>query len=597
MSRIRWVFMAVVLASAGASAAEDGRAEPPKRSSLWSSVQSLFAQARPEAAPTRLVQGKPATAPALPAPEQVAVPPPPRFDIERFDVQGNTLLSAAEIGEAVGPYTGKSKDFADVQRALESLQDRYQRRGFGAVQVVLPEQELERGVIVLRVVEPKLGKVTIEGNRHYDETNIRRSLPSLREGATPNALEIGRNARLVNENAGKRATVLLRAGANEGEMDATVRVQDEKPWRAAVSFDNTGSPSTGMYRLGLAYQHSNLFNLDNTVTLQYLLDPEPIEEFDKLKVLGIGYRIPFYEQNASLDLLFGYSDVGAVSGQVIQGVPFNFSGSGTIFGARYNYMLRRPAFLDDYEHRISVGIDYKAFTNQVQVVDNAVAGPNLTPDVTVHPVSLTYNASKRMENAEASFYASVAHNVFPHGSDATSETFNGPNGVRPGVGKALFTVWRYGVNYARAFPNDFQLRGNLTGQWTDHALIPGEQFGIGGWDSLRGMYEREGASDRGYRASIEVYSPDMASKFGLDGGRLRFLTFFDFGKVKLNHADAAGPCGATACGFTASSFGFGMRMALRQGVSVRVDYGQMLDGGVVSDSGDSRWHFGLAVSF
>ncbi|MPZ42338.1 MAG: ShlB/FhaC/HecB family hemolysin secretion/activation protein [Betaproteobacteria bacterium] len=604
MSCTRWVLLAACLTAVCAAASEPTSREQHKASStssaaasVWSAVTSLFSSTEPETRPIQLAQAGPAKKPALPLPEQVAVPPPPRFDIQHFDVQGNSLLSAEEVAEAVGPYTGKSKDFADVQRALEALQRRYQQRGFGAAQVVLPEQELEQGVIVLRVIEPKLGKVTVEGNEYFDWWNIRRSLPALQEGTTPNALEIGRNARLANENAAKRTTVLLRPGANEGEMDATVRVQDEKFWRAAVSFDNTGSPTTGMYRLGVAYQHSNLFNLDNTVTIQYQLDPEPIEEADQLKVLGVGYRIPLYGQNASIDLLAGYSSIGSASGQVIQGVAFNIAGSGTIFGARYNYTLPRPAGWGEYDHRISVGLDYKAFSNQVAEATNP--DTNLTPDVTVHPLSVTYSATKRMQNAELGFFGTLLKNIHPHGSDASAEHFNGPPGigVRPGVGEPWYTVFRYGINYARALPHDMQLRANMTGQWTRDALVPGEQFGIGGWDNLRGMLEREGASDRGYRASIELYSPDVASGFGMDGGRLRFLTFFDFGKVKLNHPEASAPCAPTACGFSASSFGFGMRLALRQGVSARLDYGRLLDGGVVAERGDDRWHFGVAVAF
>jgi hemolysin activation/secretion protein len=594
MSRMRWVFMAVVLISGGAAATEGARAEPGPLRSLWSFAQSLFAQAKPQEAPGRLAQAQPAS--GLPAPEQVSVPPPPRFDIQRFDVQGNTLLSNEEIAEAVAPYTGKSKDFADVQRALESVQDRFQRRGYGAVQVVLPEQELEQGVIVLRVLEPKLGHVTIEGNQYFDQANIRRSLPALREGSTPNALEIGRNARLANENPAKRTTVLLRAGKTEGEMDATVRVQDEKFWRAAVSFDNTGSPTTGMYRLGVAYQHANLFNLDNVVTLQYQLNPEPIEDWNKLKVFAAGYRIPLYELQSSVDLLAGYSDIGNASGG-IGGTTFNFSGSGLILGVRYNMELPKPAILDDYEHRISLGLDYKAYSSDVRFIAGGIAGPNQVPDVTVHPLSITYSATKRMENAELSFFGSLVKNVFPRGSDATPDSFNGPNGARPGVGRARYGIVRYGFNYARAFPNDIQLRANFSGQWSDDALVPGEQFGLGGWDNLRGLLEREGASDKGYRGSIEVYSPDVARHFGLDGGRLRFLGFVDFGQVKINFREAAEPCGATSCGFSASSFGVGMRLALRQGVNLRLDYANLLDGGVVAGRGHDRWHFGVSVTF
>ena len=59
--------------------------------------------------------------------------PAPRFDIARFVVDGNTLLAAQEIERAVAPYTGKNKDFADIQRALEALEQAYRGAGWGIV--------------------------------------------------------------------------------------------------------------------------------------------------------------------------------------------------------------------------------------------------------------------------------------------------------------------------------------------------------------------------------------------------------------------------------------------------------------------------------
>jgi hemolysin activation/secretion protein len=527
------------------------------------------------------------------ASKQADVPPPPRFDIARFDVQGNTLLPAADITAAVSQFTGKSKDFGDVQRALESLQARYRRAGYGTVQVLLPEQELERGVIILRVIEPKLGKVTVEGNKFFSNENIRRSVPALKEGSVPNSNQIGRDARLANQNPAKSTTVLLRAGDNENEVDATLRVRDERPWRAAVSLDNTGTPASGKYRLGLAYQHSNLFDRDHTLTVQYLLDPE---EFDQLKIMGAGYRVPLYGRGASLDFLAGYSSLGSASSQVISGQAFSIAGSGTIFGVRYNQMLPRVHFMNDYEHSLSLGLDYKAYSNQTALVTSGVPGTNLTPDVTVHPLSLTYSGTQKMKNAEFSFYASVAHNIYPHGPDGYREKFSGPvppdgEGAARGVGRPTYTVWRYGFNYVRAFANDMQTRLNVSGQWTRDALVAGEQFGIGGWNNLRGMLEREAALDYGVRGSFELYSPDVAPKLGWDGAKLRFLGFIDSGTLRQNF------CPNTSCQLGATSVGVGVRLYMRNNVSLRLDYGQMLDAGAEGDSGDDRVHFGLAVTF
>ncbi len=53
-----------------------------------------------------------------------------RFEIRRFSVEGNTLLTAERINELVAPFTGEQKVYGDVQRALEALEAAY-RRAFG----------------------------------------------------------------------------------------------------------------------------------------------------------------------------------------------------------------------------------------------------------------------------------------------------------------------------------------------------------------------------------------------------------------------------------------------------------------------------------
>jgi hemolysin activation/secretion protein len=63
------------------------------------------------------------------------------FDIVRFKVEGNSLLPVKSIDAALAPFTGTKRGFADVERAVQALQEAYHRRGFKLVQVVLPEQE------------------------------------------------------------------------------------------------------------------------------------------------------------------------------------------------------------------------------------------------------------------------------------------------------------------------------------------------------------------------------------------------------------------------------------------------------------------------
>ncbi len=177
-----------------------------------------------------------------------------RFDIARYRVDGNTLLPAEEVDRIVSAYAGKGRDFGDVQRALEALQEAYRVRGYSAVQVYLPEQELARGEVLLKVVEARIAKLDVQGNKFFDEANIRRSLPALAAGSYPNANAVAKNLRLANENPAKQTNVTLRAGAKEGEVDARVDVVDENPSKWFLTLDNTGTPQTGYHRFGVGYR-------------------------------------------------------------------------------------------------------------------------------------------------------------------------------------------------------------------------------------------------------------------------------------------------------------------------------------------------------
>lgn len=226
-----------------------------------------------------------------------------RFDITRFDVAGNTLLPAADVERTVAPFAGHGRDFGDVQRALEAIEELYHQRGYNVVTVRLPEQELNGGVVRLQVVQTKIGKVIVSGNQAFSETNIRASLPTLQPGQTPNLKKVSANLKLANENPAKKIKLSLSEGAGEDEVDAKVDVVDESPWKVMANFDNTGTDSTGKTHAGAVLQNANLFGLDHVASLQYTTT---VEHPSKVAVWGAGYHIPLYGAGDSVDLFASY---------------------------------------------------------------------------------------------------------------------------------------------------------------------------------------------------------------------------------------------------------------------------------------------------
>lgn len=500
-------------------------------------------------------------------------PAPVRFEIKRYAIEGNTLLSQKQIDSIVTPFAGKDRDFGDIQKALEALQAAYAKRGYNAVRVSVPEQDIRAGEVRLKVVEARIRRVKVQDNRFFSEKNVRAGLPALKEGASPNTQDISSEAQLVNENPAKQVTVALQAADDPGQVDATVRVTDEKPWRASAYVDNTGTPNTGNSRLGVGFSHANLSDHDDVLNVQYITSPG---HFSDVKIVGAAYRLPVYRWGGIVDVLAGYSSVNSGT---VQGV-FNVSGSGDVFGLRYTQLLGR---IESYEHRLSIGLDYRAYKNNVTF---STAPDQLVPDITVRPVSLAYTGRFSSIGQDLSFNVSYARNI-PGGANGDDEAFAATGQRDQATPK--YNVVRENVAYSRLLPKDFIFRAVANAQQTHDILVAGEQFGMGGVDSVRGYHEREVANDIGWRASLEAYGPDFGSWFG-KAWRARVLIFTDAAR---GHDNTPQQNPDNKLG----SYGAGFRANMGKSLAVRVDLARVTQDAGTRVTGDYHANFAIAYSY
>ncbi len=511
-----------------------------------------------------------------------AVSASPKFDIREFHVEGNSLLPEEEVAALVKPFSGLSRDFGDVQKALEALQEAYQKKGYSSVQVMLPEQELESGVVHFQVIEQRISSVTVEGNENYDDENVMRALPSISEGVMPNMKQVRRGLKIANENPSKQTAILFKSNDDEeAVIDATVKVIDEKPWKAFLTLDNTGSRETLHGRIGFGYQHYNVFGKDHRITVQYITNTHfPDQYFNpdhKVNILGAAYTIPFYELGDSLDFVAGYSDVQ--TGTIASGA-INVTGKGVVMGAHYNHNFDK---IGNYDHKVTGAIDYHAYRNDV-LSGGLGLGTTPTPHVTATPWSVSYAGVWQNDQRQLSFSFGGTWN-FLHDDLAAHA---GHDVYAAYSAEDDFNKYNFSVDYTQPFAKTWQLHAVLDGQLTNDRLIPGERFRVGGMDSVRGWHESVLSGDKGYRWSVEFISPDFGNKISENVG-LRGLVFLDKGHVNNN----TGVDGTSAANTDRSigSIGAGLRYNYKKDIVARFDYAYVLDGDITKDnSSGSREH-------
>lgn len=534
------------------------------------------------------------------------------FEIRRIEVGGNTLLADDAVRRLTAPFVGPDKGFRDIQMALEALEGAYRAAGYTAVQVITPEQELTGGTLRLEVRETPVATVTVAGNRHFSEANIRATLPSLQEGKTPNARLLSENIQLANENPAKQLDVVLALSEKHpGQLDATVNVEDERPFRGFVNADNTGTRLTGRHRLGVGLRHSNLWDRDHTATFAYTSSPDK-PDGTKVDIYSLGYRFPLYGIGDSIDLFYAKSNIDTPAAAFTLGAFENLTGKGELYGIRWNHYFQRRG---EWSTKLIVGWDVRAIattctgpSGEKDYLKGLSAG--CTP-YTTRPLSATYAGTWQRPGVAADFSAGLAYNLATgqHHEYSTVDGKTGNDRYSLVAGNRNtrddFTVLRLGGSVSQLLPANWMARvaGSLQSSFR-YPLPPAEQIGLSGAQTVRGFHERTVAADSGYVVNVELYAPDVAPLLTLPGN-LRPLLFVDAARgysYGMPTRDA-GRTGTEPAGIM--SAGLGLRYSYKKDVQVRFDVASVVDAGPAEDlsdasktrNGDWLGHFNIVVGF
>lgn len=496
-----------------------------------------------------------------------------RFHVERFVVDGENPLGTDATQALLAPFIGDYEGLDGLLSAADTLEQALAELGYAFHRVVLPPQTLDSGKVHLKVVVFKLGKITVTGNKYFPADNVRRSLPRLQEGATPNVRALARDVDFANLGPSKTVAVTLKDSELPDSVDADVKVADRKPWQVFGLLNNIGTEATGELRMTVGGSYSNLWNLDHRATFTYTTAPDNASSVSQY---GFNYQAPLYGDTNLVSFFFIDSTVD--SGSVAD--FFDVSGAGRFVGGSFNHLL--PA-LGAYRHDWTLTFQDKDFTNDVRF-----NGVPIGTNVRSRPISIQYSGSYRTERLRSAFYLGFSRNMASgeNNDDATyaASRFNAD---------ANWIAFRLGGNATYDLASRWMLRGVTEMQISAEPLIAGEQFGVGGASSVRGFDERAVSGDSGLRLTAEVWTPSYITWRDIS---VRGLAFLDYGWVVQSD-----PAPGTADEDVISSGGVGFRAAWRDQLGFNVDYGHSINGvqraGALPQTIESKWNFSLFYRF
>lgn len=455
----------------------------------------------------------PAAAQDMPAPLTIAEPgavrppapaqPPARFFVRAIQVTGNTILPPDDVERIVYPFMGPDRSPDDIEAARAALQKAFEDKGYATTGVIIPEQGVETGIILLQVQSQAIGSVQVVGGHRGTDRWVRRRAPSLVPGAVPNFRAVQEDIVALNQSANRRVTPEVKAGVAPGTVDVVLKVDESSPFHVSAELNNYRPASTTDLRVAGSLRYDDLWGRGDSISVSAQTAPRNTND-------GTVFSANYLAHVGGVQLLcyFVRSDSNIA---VVGGV--SVIGKGDLAGGRVIVPLGAG---EGFSHALTAGVDYKNFKENVKL-----GVSNLSAPIRYFPATVSWRGDWFGERAKSNLSFTTTFGIRGIGND------RGSFDDKRNKAKPNFFYLRADGATTRSVGGG-QVYGRLTGQYSASPLIANEEFSVGGMETVRGYFESETLGDFGVAGQFEVRSPELFPKIGFMGD-LRMLAFVDAG--------------------------------------------------------------------
>jgi hemolysin activation/secretion protein len=468
----------------------------------------------------------PETPPVLPPPENL-LPSPPQtpatpegvpnafpgtIQVERFEVIGSTVFSREKLAEATKKFINRPITFAELLQASEAITKLYSDKGYVTSAAFLPAEQtynVKASVVKIQVVEGRLENIQVRGLKRLNPNYIRSRL-QIATGKPLNLNKLLEALRLLQLNPLiQNISAELAAGSTLGGNVLDVTVTEAKTFSAQISLDNNRNPSIGSFQRQIQLNQANLLGQGDSLSVGYA-------NTDGSNDVEARYTYPINAYNGTLEFAYNYTDSSVIE------KPFDVL---DIEGTSQDFALTlRQPIVQTPTEEFALGLSINRRESDVGFLESLVGRrvgfpqPGADDDGETRLSILRFFQEWTQRSSQQVL---AARSQFSFGLDVFDATSNNraPDGS--------FFSWRGQAQWVRLLARDTIVLLRADAQLADRALVPLEQFGLGGQRTVRGYRQDLLLTDNAFLASAELRYPIL--RIPEVGGILQITPFVDYG--------------------------------------------------------------------
>lgn len=498
---------------------------------------------------------------------------PDQITVKEFRVEGPPIFSQTEINEVTKEFLGRPLSFAELLQAADTIARLYLSRGYIITSAFIPSDQsivATDAIVPVRVIGDQVASQDIRvsfvtpqsvkdettgvsrityqpAKRHRLRADYIRSRLALATQQPLNRQKLlDALQRLKLNPLIQDIRANLYPGTTPGQSFLDVEVVEARSFKASALLDNGRSPSIGSLRRQFTIAEGNLTGFGDSLQVSYA-------NTSGSHAGELSYTLPINAHNGTLTFNFG------TSASTIVEEPFDILDIRS--RSRYLEFSYRQPILQSIDRELALGVTLSRQFTRATLVDGEIPFPVPGSDFegNTRITSLRLFQEWR-SNTDRSILALRSQLSFGLPLFNSTENEDPPD--------ARFVSWRGQAQWVRLLAPDtlLLLRGDL--QLADRALIPVEQFGLGGFSTVRGYRQDVILGDSGLLATAEVRIPVL--RVPEVGGLLQVAPFLDVGTA-WNRSGFENPDPRTLAGV-----GLGLVLQVGNQLTARFDWGTPL---------------------
>lgn len=491
------------------------------------------------------------------------------FVLKKVVIKDSTAYSEEQLKSIYADKIGQKISLNELNGVAAAITAKMRNDGYILSRAILPPQNINGGVVTIRIVEGHVNNVRIEGDVGTGRNLIQQYADRIRAEKPLNSKTLERYLLLMEDLPGVQARAVLQPAAGvPGASDVIVTVT-RKMVDGTVSLDNRGSKYLGRYQAGITLAGNNVIGMEERTQFRIIntaFDPselkygevkheEQIDDNGTKLILGASY----VKSEPGSTLSFLDIEGRSRSASVMVSHPFERSRQSNTYGS--------------LEFAIQ-NVDLKTvgsplYEDRLRTLTGGMA----------HDFVDQWAAVNRLE-------ANIVHGMGI--LDTSSDT-----GVRSRAsGKPSFWKFEGKASHLHPISGPFYLSVSGAGQYSFDPLLAAEEFTLGGAEFGSAYDPAEISGDSGLAGRLELQYNESADASYLQ--QYQLYGYYDAGVVW--NRDIVGVSEEKRLSLT--SVGLGTRLNFNNAVSGNLELSRPLTREVAANNDkETRLFFGLELRY